>query len=232
MTGSEGGFETSQFSDLEQSYALGNKASLFDAISRSTGLGVPLPSWAASALKELVVQKWANKFNTWSGYNALLSNYLRSEVYRACMLWVKNKHHYKLMPTRCIQAWYDGDLDDLPEGKEEVAMTVALMGLVGTPAEKTSWEYLEKQRYFEAIPEADSLQVDDFETAEFLDMSPDEYRAYIAGMYRDHHKTPITFGYNDTEVIFGLRDAGQFWGPPDAPPPAKIQAILDAEPLP
>jgi hypothetical protein len=233
MTGSKVNFDLDQFLDLERSFALGNKAALYDAISRSTTLGVPLPAWAACALEELVVDRWAGRLNTWSGYKALLARFIRSEVYRACMLWVQNKHHYKRMPTRCIQAWYDYKFEKLPAEQEQAAMTVALEGLQGTPAAKTSWEYMESQRYFDAIPEAEKLQIDDIEdVAASYGITPDEYRALISASYRDHAKIPLSFGFSDTEVLFGLRPEGQFWGPPPGALPEHIQAILDAEPIP
>jgi len=232
MTGQNFDFEESQFSDLEQSYKLGNKVALYDAISRSTALSAPLPGWATSAFQELLIEKWAYKLNTWDGYRALLSKHIRAEVYRSCMLWVTNKHHYKQMPTRCIQAWYEHKLDSLPAGKEEAAFEVSLIGLQGTLAALTSPSLFEKQRYFDAIPEAEKLQHDDLGIAEFFEMSASEYCDFITASYRDSRKTPVTFGYNEAEVRFGLRPEGQFWGPPAGEPPEHIQTILDAEPLP
>lgn len=232
MTGSEVDLAVAQFADLERSFGLGNKVALYDAISRSTSLGVALPEWAVTALQDLVIERWRGNLNRWSGYKALLNNYLRSEVYRACMLWVENKHHYKRLPTRCVQAWYEGELDDLPEGKAEAALELALRGLKGTPAESTSSSLMEKQRYFEANADAERLVDEDPQSAEFFEMSPEDYRAFIAASYRESRKTQISFGYNDCEVLFGLRPEGQFWGPPPGDPPKHIQAILEKEPIP
>jgi len=57
MTGSKIDLEKTRFADLEQSFALGNKAALYETISRSLELGAPLPSWAASELQKLVLEK-------------------------------------------------------------------------------------------------------------------------------------------------------------------------------
>jgi hypothetical protein len=232
VKGSDFNFGVGQFSDLERSYEKGNKVALHDAISRAKELGVSLPDWAASALQELLIEKWAFKLNTWGGYRELLCKHIRSEVFRSCKLWVGNKHHYKRMPTRCIQEWYDQKLNKLPTGQEEAALQITLVGLKKTPAALTSISLLEKQRYFDAIPKAEKLEHGSLEIAADLEMSSEDYRAFIAASYRDSRKTQISFGYSEAEVRFGLRPEGQFWGPPDGEPPEHIKQILDAEPLP
>lgn len=229
------------FGDLEQSYALGNKAALYDTLARSNSTGEGLPKWAVGPLQAALFEKWEPRLKEWKGprkplnggYSELLSRYLRAEVYRAAMLWVKNKRYYQRLPTRCIRAWYNGEFDNLPKTNGEAALAVTAVGLKGTfIANISSKTTLEKHRYFGAAPSPVNLSEGDLEMAEAFEMTPEQYADCVSGNLPGNHNLALSFGYQESEVIFGLRDPGQFWGPPEESPepPEHIKAILNKEP--
>ncbi len=226
------------FTDLEQSYSLGNKAALYDAVARSNATGAGLPDWALKPLQELLVEKWEPRRSRWKGnrsplkggYSQLLAKYLRSQVYRSAMLWVENKRHYERLPTKCVQAWYDGEFDKLTDTAAESAITVTSRGLLGTfIANNSTRKTIEKDRYFGAVPKGGDLSDLDRERAHDSKMTHAEYAAYLAENWESLYTLPLSFGYKESEVVFGFREPGQFWGPP-CDPPDHICEILENEP--
>lgn len=231
----DGNFLNNRFLDLESEFAIGYKPALYDVLKRSNQGGLGLPDWATAELQKLVVEKWKLHLNTWKGtspsfkvgYKKLLGKYLRATIYGSARLWMKNKNHYRRMPTKCIEAWYEGKLENLPNGADG-AIELTQIGLIGTFAANTSKSTIEKERYLNAVPEANKMDFSNPEMAAAYEMGDDEYQDYQRELYRESKQLHLSFGYSDTEVIFGLREPGRFWGPP-YDPPEHIQRTLEEE---
>jgi hypothetical protein len=200
---------------------LGNPMALYEVVMICNRLNTHIPDWAAEPIKIAIAGYYTGEksgvigqSNTPLGrYKETLKHHIRADIYKVAMAWIKDKNKYRNLPTKCIQAWYDGELEFISAGSQG-ALQVACIGLDGIFAQ-CSIETLEKHKYFGKNHEIEALDLDE-ETKSDL---------------RDHQRPPISFGYNDVEVVFKLRPAGQFWGPP-CDPPEHIAKLLDPNPAP
>lgn len=221
--------------ELGRKYELGDKTALLDAISISNATDTGLPDWAADELSELVCDRWKGKLKTWkgtkqplkSGYKKLLGNYVRAQVFSAVTDFFENKHSYKRMPTVCIQAWYDGKLEIIPENNDG-AVEIANMALAKTAFGAISFETFEDQMSFK--PDNDAYR----EARAFVaSQGPNKPEADLdelaVDFFRELLALPLSFGERESEVLFGLREPGQFWGPPRGDPPDWVRKLLEAD---
>jgi hypothetical protein len=139
-----------RLSELQQMFRLGNKMALHDALMECQRLNLPLPDWAVEPIRSAFVVQWKPRRSKWKadrskltkreskllkgGYCATLARYVRGEVYRSVVAWIKDSYRYVDMPTACIRAWFDGEWKKKPSGEAE-AIEFALVGLKDTFAE-------------------------------------------------------------------------------------------------
>ncbi len=204
-----------RFAELERKFGLGDKLALLEVIDLSRTLKRELPLWAIEPLQDAVLDRWKLGKSKWKGetgqdfqYLAMLRRYVQTEVYRAAMKWVKDPNRYQDLPKTCIEAWFEDELKFTGTG-EALALEIAVFGLESTFA-KCSSETLIKNRYTGATSIGHKLTVD-------IDQND---------KLKDFFKLPLTFGYREAEVLFGLRPPGPFWGT-DATPPAHVQKLLN-----
>lgn len=214
--------------ELGRMYELGDKTALYDAISVSSQTDTVLPDWAADELKQLVLDRWRGNIKTWkgtkqplkSGYKKLLANFVRAQVFNKITCFFEDKKTYKQMPTICIQAWYDGELEKFPESNEG-AVEIANMVLAKTAFGAISFETFEDQMSFkpdkDAYREAKTLVAS--QGTKKPDAGPDEE---AVDFFRELLELPLSFGDRESEVLFELRQPGQFWGPPSGDPPDRV----------
>lgn len=226
-----------QLQALKERYELGDKTALYEAIDAIGRYGAPQQSWVVTELRKLVVERWRGKYNTWKGpaspkggnFKKWMGNYLRSEVQKSVKQFLADKRLYKHMPTACIQAWYDGKLDAIDQETDKV-VTVANIAMAKTCFGTASFDTYAQHNSFKPHNDAEhsvhQLIRAEMEKSEAHGFAASPSNDEAEAFFRDIVRLPFSFGYRDSEIALGLRQPGQFWGPPETEPPEHIKQLL------